>query len=107
MVNAGELAGATPEPTQQELFTSDQTFRLIDRKQIETTGPVAGAAQIIALPPGANVTGYGDTGATKYTIGVNGVSQGRGGYGGYTGGGALGITLDGVPVVDRATDLWQ
>ncbi len=107
VVNSGGLAGATAQPTQEEIFNSDQTLHLIDRAQIDTTAPVAGAAQIIALTPGANVTGYGDTGATKYTIGVNGVSQGWGGYGGYSGGGALAITFDGVPVVDPATDLWQ
>jgi iron complex outermembrane receptor protein len=107
VVNAGLLAGATPEPTEDDIFNSDQSIRMIDRKAIDTTGPVSGAAQIIALTPGANVTGYGNTGATKYTIGVNGVSQGWGGYGGYTGGGALAITFDGVPVVDPATDLWQ
>lgn len=94
-----DLPGATGQPTQQEVFTSDQQLRVLDRQQIATAGPVAGSAQIIALTPGANVTGYGNTGATKYTVGVNGVSQGWGGYGGYSGGGALAITFDGVPVV--------
>lgn len=105
-VNAG-VEGATMQPTQDEVFTSDQQIRVLDRQQIEAAGPVAGSAQIIAQTPGANVTGYGNTGATKYTIGVNGVSQGWGGYGGYTGGGALAVTFDGVPLSDPATDLWQ
>lgn len=105
-VSAG-LPGATEQPTQEAVFESSQQLRVLDRKQIDTAGPVAGAAQIVALTPGANVTGYGNTGATKYTVGVNGVSQGWGGYGGYSGGGALAITLDGVPIVDPATDLWQ
>ncbi len=101
------MGGVTTQPTQEDVFESDQQLRVLDRKQIETAGPVAGSAQIVALTPGANVTGYGNTGATKYTVGVNGVSQGWGGYGGYSGGGALAITFDGVPVVDPATSLWQ
>lgn len=105
-VNGG-LSGATEQPLQEEVFESNQQLRVLDRKQIEAAGPVAGSAQIIAQTPGANVTGYGNTGATKYTIGVNGVSQGWGGYGGYSGGGALAITFDGVPLADPATSLWQ
>ncbi len=104
---SGGLSGATEQPTEQDVFQSNQQLRVLDRAQIEAAGPVAGAAQIVAMAPGANVTGYGNTGATKYTVGVNGVSQGWGGYGGYSGGGALAITLDGVPIADPATDLWQ
>ena len=103
----GDLPGVTVQPSQEDVFESNQQIRVLDRQQIDTAGPVAGAAQIVARTPGANVTGYGNTGATKYTIGVNGVSQGWGGYGGYSGGGALAITFDGVPIADPATDLWQ
>ncbi|MHB1700683.1 MAG: TonB-dependent receptor domain-containing protein [Acidobacteriaceae bacterium] len=106
-VSAGTVEGATLQPSQDELFASSQSTRVIDRKMMDVAGPVAGAAQIIALTPGASVTGYGNTGATKYTIGVNGVSQGWGGYGGYSGGGALSITFDGIPVVDPGNQLWQ
>lgn len=101
------LGGTTAQPTQDDVFASDQQLRVIDRAQIEATGPVAGAAQIISQTPGASITGYGDSGATKYTIDVNGVNQGWGGYGGYSGGGALAITFDGVPIADPATSLWQ
>ena len=38
---------------------------------------------------------------------LNGINQGWGGYGGYTGGASLGITFDGIPIVDPATGLWQ
>ncbi len=103
----GDLVGATVQPSQEDVFESNQQIRVLDRKQIETAGPVAGSAQIVAMTPGANVTGYGNTGATKYTVGINGVSQGWGGYGGYSGGGALAITFDGVPVVDPGNNLWQ
>ena len=101
------MPGVTEQPSQQQIFESDEQIRVLDSKQMEAVGPLAGAAQIVSETPGANVTGYGDTGATKYTVGINGVSQGWGGYGGYTGGGALAITFDGVPIVDPGTDLWQ
>jgi iron complex outermembrane receptor protein len=106
-VHGGGLLGATTQPSKEDVFQSSQTVRVMDQKQMNVAGPVAGAAQIIALAPGANVTGYGNTGATKYTVTLNGINQGWGGYGGFTGGGALAITFDGVPIVDPATDLWQ
>ncbi len=105
-VHGGILNGATPLPSQQDVFDSNQSIRVIDRKQMDMVGPVAGGAQIISTAPGAIVTGYGNTGATKYTITLNGLNQGWGGYGGYTGGGSLMITFDGVPIVDPATSLW-
>ena len=107
VVNGGSLLGATPQPSQSDIFLSEQTVRVIDRTQMDMLGPVAGAAQVVNLAPGARVTGYGNTGATKYTISLNGINQGWGGYGGYTGGAALGITFDGIPIVDPATGLWQ
>ncbi|MDE3165402.1 MAG: TonB-dependent receptor [Acidobacteriota bacterium] len=107
VVNGGSLLGTTPEPSQTDVFLSEQTVRVIDRTQMDMLGPVAGAAQVINLAPGAQVTGYGNTGATKYTVSLNGISQGWGGYGGYTGGASLGITFDGIPIVDPATGLWQ
>lgn len=107
VVNGGTQPGATPEPSQSDVFLSDLTLRVIDRVQMDMLGPVAGAAQVIGLAPGAHITGYGNTGATKYTISINGINQGWGGYGGYTGGAALGMTFDGIPIVDPATGLWQ
>ena len=107
VVNGGSQLGATPQPSQSDVFQSDQTLRVIDRTQMDMLGPIAGAAQVMGLGPGARVTGYGNTGATKYTISLNGINQGWGGYSGYTGGAALGITFDGIPIVDPATGLWQ
>lgn len=107
VVNGGTQLGATAEPSQSDVFLSDQTLRVIDRTQMDMLGPTAGAAQVLALAPGARVTGYGNTGATKYTLSINGINQGWGGYGGYSGGAALGITFDGIPIVDPATGLWQ
>ncbi len=105
-VHGGMLDGATPQPSQQQVFDSNQSIRVIDRKQMDMVGPLAGGAQVIGTAPGALVTGYGTTGATKNTITINGLNQGWGGYGGYTGGGALAITFDNVPIIDPATSLW-
>ncbi len=102
----GTLDGVTTKPSQEQVLVSNQSIRVIDRQQMSIVGPVAGGAQAISTAPGAIVTGYGNTGATKYTVTLNGLNQGWGGYGGYTGGAALGITFDGVPVIDPATSLW-
>ncbi|MDE2006235.1 MAG: TonB-dependent receptor, partial [Rhodospirillales bacterium] len=115
-VNAGEVSatgaattpqGATRQPTQQEVFHSNQSIRVLDKAQLQAAGPVGGAAQALAITPGANVTGYGNSGATKYNISIDGIHQGWGGYGGYTDNGSLGVTFDGVPIVDPLTGLWQ
>lgn len=107
MVRSGAVPGATVAPSQQEVFDLPQTERVLDREQITALSPVAGSAQILSMAPGVNVTGYGNTGATKSTITLNGVQQGWGGYGGFTTAGELGITFDGIPVADAATGLWQ
>jgi iron complex outermembrane recepter protein len=99
---------ATPVPTRQQVMMMPGTVRVINRKQIEVSGPVAGGAQMVQSTPGANVMGYGQTGATKYTILLNGVEQGWAGEAtGFTGPGSLGVTFDGVPTADPATGLWQ
>ncbi len=99
---------AKPVPSREDVMVSPETLRVLDRKQIEAAGPVAGGAQMMSFTPGANVVGYGETGATKYTILLNGAQQGWAGEAtSFTGPGSLGITYDGVPVVDAATGLWQ
>ena len=99
---------AEPVPTREDVMMSDQTLRVLDRKQLDAAGPVAGGAQMIQSTPGANVVGYGETGATKYSILLNGIQQGWAGEAtSFTAPGSLGITYDGVPVVDPATGLWQ
>jgi iron complex outermembrane receptor protein len=99
---------AEPMPTREDVMMSDQTLRVLDRKQLDAAGPVAGGAQMIQSTPGANVVGYGETGATKYTILLNGIQQGWAGEAtSFTAPGSLGITYDGIPVVDPATGLWQ
>jgi iron complex outermembrane receptor protein len=108
VVRGTVMPGARPMPTRDEVQNSLQTLRVLDRRQIDAAGPVAGGAQMIALTPGANVFGYGLSGATKYTIQLNGINQGWGGQPtGFTAPGSLGITFDGVPIVDVGSGLWQ
>lgn len=108
VVRGTVVPGARPMPTRTDVLLSPQSIRILDRKQLDAAGPLAGGAQMIALTPGANVIGYQNTGATKYTIQLNGVHQGWAGENtGFTAPGSLGITFDGVPVTDVATGLWQ
>ena len=106
-VSATAMTGATPKPTQEQVASSDESIRVLDKAQIDSVGPVAGGAQIISLAPGTDVKGYGNTGSTKYTVTLNGIQQGWGNYGGYSTSGAVAITMDGIPVSDPATNLWQ
>ncbi len=99
---------ARPVPTRDDVMMMPDTVRVLDRQQLDEGGPLAGGAQMIQSTPGANVVGYGETGATKYTIILNGIQQGYGGEAtSFTGPGSLGITFDGIPVADPATGLWQ
>lgn len=108
VVRGTVVPGARPQPTRDQVLNSNQTIRVLDRKQLDAAGPVAGGAQMISLTPGANVFGYGVSGATKYTIQLNGINQGWGGQpSGFTAPGSLGITFDGIPIVDAGSDLWQ
>jgi iron complex outermembrane receptor protein len=99
---------ASPVPSREDVMMKPHTLVVLDRKMLESAGPVAGGAQMIQSLPGANVFGYGETGSTKYSIILNGIQQGWAGEAtGFTGTGSLGVTYDGIPVVDPATGLWQ
>ncbi len=99
---------AKPVPSRDDVMVTPGTVRVLDRKQLDAGGPVAGGAQMIQSTPGANVIGYGATGGTKYTVMLNGIQQGWAGEAtSFTAPGSLGITFDGIPVVDPATGLWQ
>jgi iron complex outermembrane recepter protein len=99
---------AKPIPTREDVMLMPETVRVLDRKQLDAAGPVAGGAQVLQATPGANVVGYGETGGTKYTILLNGIQQGWSGEAtSFTAPGSLGITYDGIPVADPATGLWQ
>src|SRR5580692_5215920 len=99
---------AKPIPTREDVMLMPDTVRVLDRKQLDAAGPVAGGAQVLQDTPGANVVGYGETGGTKYTVLLNGIQQGWAGEAtSFTAPGSLGITYDGIPVADPATGLWQ
>jgi iron complex outermembrane receptor protein len=99
---------AKPVPTREDVMVIPDTVRVLDRKQLDAGGPLAGGAQMMQSTPGSNVVGYGETGATKYTVILNGIQQGWAGEAtSFTAPGSLGITFDGVPVADPATGLWQ
>ena len=99
---------AKPVPSREDVMMKPGTLVVLGRKELDMGGPVAGGAQMIQATPGANVFGYGGTGSTKWSILLNGVPQGWAGEStGFTGAGSLGITYDGIPVVDPATGLWQ
>ena len=95
-------------PTDAAVLHSGQTTYVSHKAELQAAGPVAGAAQAMSLAPGVSVSGYGNSGATKYSISVNGIKQGWGGpSGGNIDDGSISITFDGVPMVDPATGLWQ
>ena len=99
---------AKPVPTREDVMLMPDTVRVLDRKQLDVGGPVAGGAQMIQATPGANVIGYGQTGATKYSVMLNGIQQGWAGENtGFISPGSLGVTFDDIPVDDPATGLWQ
>jgi iron complex outermembrane receptor protein len=99
---------ATPVPSREDVMLMPETVRVLDRHQLDAAGPLAGGAQMLQSTPGANVMGYGETGATKYSILLNGIQQGWAGEASsFTAPGSLGITYDGIPVADPATGLWQ
>jgi len=99
---------AKPMPTREDVMLMPDTVRVLDRKQLDAAGPVAGGAQMLAATPGTNVVGYGQTGSTKYTVIMNGLQQGWAGEAtSFIGSGSLGVTYDGIPVADPATGLWQ
>jgi iron complex outermembrane receptor protein len=107
-VNGTVNPEASPVPSRDDVMMKPRTLVVLDRQMLDAAGPVAGGAQMMQATPGANVFGYGETGSTKYSIVLNGLQQGWAGEAtGFTGTGSLGVTYDGIPVVDPATGLWQ
>ena len=104
--SAAPVPGSTVPPTQQQLFQSGNSTRVLDQQQLQSVGPMGGGAQAIGMAPGANIVGYGNTGATKYTVSLDGLANGWGGFGGYTGNTNLMMTFDGIPMNNVATGAW-
>lgn len=104
--SAAPVPGASVPPTQQQLFQSGNSTRVLDQQQLQSVGPMGGGAQAIGMAPGANVVGYGDTGSTKYNVSLDGLANGWSGFGGQTGNNNLMMTFDGIPMNNVATGLW-
>jgi iron complex outermembrane receptor protein len=93
---------------QQSIYESSYGDKALDRQQLKSAGVVGGAAQALSFAPGINVSGYGQTGGTKASISVNGISQGWAGMSpGTVDNGGLGISFDGIPMNNIATGLWE
>ncbi|MDD2877434.1 MAG: TonB-dependent receptor [Acidiphilium sp.] len=108
----GTLAAPQSYAAQQvnpvQVFKSSQTTKVIGRRQIAAAGAVGGIAKALALAPGVNVSTYGSNGATKSSISIDGVKAGWAGFsGGNTDNGSIGVSFDGVPMVNPGNGLWQ
>ncbi len=103
--NGNLVPGASAPSTQQQIFESGQTTRVLDQSYQQLVGPMAGVAQVLQFTPGAVVNSYGNTGMSKATIGLDGLYQGWGGFGGYTGNNTLMLEMDGIPLNNVATGL--
>ncbi len=89
-------------------FKSTQTVKVLDQDQIRATSIVGGVAKALAIVPGVSTTTYGATGSSKSSISINGIKAGWAGFsGGNPDNGSLGITFDGVPMVNPGNGLWQ
>ena len=94
--------------SQKAIFDSALGDKVLTKEQVQAAGPLAGAAQALSFAPGVNISSYGATGSTKYSISINGIKQGWGGFsGGNIDNGGIAVTFDGVPMVNVATGLWE
>ncbi len=117
-INAGTVSasGAAPtttdtaaqEVTPQAVFKSDQSTKVLNKQQIQAAGVVGGVARALALAPGVNVATYGANGNTKSSISIDGIKAGWAGFsGGNNDNGSIGVSFDGVPMVNPGNGLWQ
>ena len=94
-------------PAVQDTSLNQNTVTL-DQEEIQSGGVVGGAARALAVAPGVSVSSYGGNGATKTSISIDGVKAGWTGIsGGNTDNGSIGVTFDGVPMVNPGNGLWQ
>ncbi len=113
--NVGEVSRGTASsmqndvPSNKSIFKSGYATRVIGKSELKSIGPAGGVAQALTLSPGVNISGgYGNTGATKYQISINGVTTGWQSYSGASSNnGSIMVTFNGIPMNDPATGLWQ
>ncbi len=99
-------ANANSNPVQNTALNQDTVT--LDQEEIQAGGVVGGAARALAIAPGVSVASYGSSGATKTSISIDGIKTGWAGFsGGQTDNGSIGVTFDGVPMVNPGNGLWQ
>lgn len=93
---------------QRSIYKSAFGDKALDRQQLKSAGVIGGAAAALTFAPGISISGYGQTGGTKASISINGISQGWAGASpGTVDNGSLAISFDGIPMVNAATGLWE
>jgi len=100
---------ATLKLKDEHIFKSGQTIKVIKKQQLKVAGPMGSISQVMSYAPGVTISSFGQSGSRKFSIVLNGIRQGWGGFSGATGidNGSLGVTFDGIPMVDPSTGLWQ
>lgn len=111
-VNQAAGVGVLPQDQQKlnkkNIQTSGETVKVIGKHEIASASPVGGAAAALAFAPGVNVSSYGGTGASKSSISINGIKTGWTGFsGGNFDNGSIGVSFDGIPMVNPGNGLWQ
>lgn len=66
----------TVAPSEEEIFHSGTSIRVLDRFQLEQVGPVGGGAQAVGIAPGGHVLGAGISGAEGGAAGLDGAING-------------------------------
>ncbi len=93
---------------QKSIYESAYGDKALDRQQLKSAGVVGGAAAALSFAPGVTISGYGQTGGTKATISINGISQGWTGVSpGSVDNGSLAVSFDGIPMSNAITGLWE
>ena len=93
---------------QKSIYEAAYGDKALDRQQLKSAGVVGGAAQALSFAPGISVSGYGQTGGTKASISINGISQGWAGASpGVVDNGGFAVSFDGIPMSNPITGLWE
>lgn len=101
-------SSAAKKLKKKNLQVIGETVKVISKQEIAAASPAGGAAAALAFAPGVNVSSYGGTGASKASISINGVKTGWAGFsGGNFDNGSIGVTFDGIPMVNPGNGLWQ
>ncbi|WP_158006488.1 TonB-dependent receptor, partial [Acidithiobacillus thiooxidans] len=111
-VNQAAGGGVLPQEQQKldkkNIQKSGETVKVIGKHEIASASPAGGAAAALAFAPGVNVSSYGGTGASKSSISINGIKTGWAGFsGGNFDNGSIGVSFDGIPMVNPGNGLWQ